>query len=283
MVILADEVYQENVYNLNTGSKPKEFVSFRTVLYNIRSSAELFSFHSVSKGYYGECGLRGGYVHMDNIDDKINEQLYKLMSMTLCSNTIGQAMMASVTNPPDTADYLSEWVALLNQDAEVRKLAEKGGKPVTAQPPSLALFEQEKNDVLNALQKKALLTSKYLNSVPGISSMPIEGAMYAFPSVQLPMKYIEHSLLTMRKAPDSLYCLEMLEALGVIAVPGNGFRQQRNTFHFRLTILPQEEELLRMFKGVRKFHMGIYRKWGVPEGVHVSADELNEGTSREEL
>jgi aspartate/methionine/tyrosine aminotransferase len=295
MVILADEVYQENVYNLNpsqTDSKPKEFVSFRTVLYKIGSSAELFSFHSVSKGYYGECGLRGGYVQLDNIDEGINEQMYKLMSMTLCSNTVGQAMMASVTNPPDTADYLSEWAALLNEDAEVHKLAEKGGMTLTAQPPSFALFEQEKSDVLKALQKKAVLTSEYLNSVPGISSMPIEGAMYAFPQVRLPQKYITHARSVMKKEPDSLYCLEMLEALGVIAVPGNGFRQKMGTFHLRLTILPQEEELLRVFKGVRKFHMGIYRKWGVPEGINVSADELNQvvcqdahckGTDREEL
>ncbi|CAK0891263.1 unnamed protein product [Prorocentrum cordatum] len=295
MVILADEVYQENVYNLNqlhAGSEPKEFVSFRAVLYKIRSSVELFSFHSVSKGYYGECGLRGGYVQLDNIDERINEQMYKLMSMTLCSNTIGQAMMASVTNPPDTADYFSEWAALLNENVEVRKVAENTGMLVTPQPPSFVLFEREKNEVLKSLQKKAVLTSEYLNSVPGISSMPIEGAMYAFPQVHLPHKYIEHSRNIMQKEPDSLYCLQMLEALGVIAVPGNGFNQRRGTFHLRLTILPQEEELLRVFKGVRDFHMGIYREWGVPEGINVSSDELNNvdcqgaqctGAHREEL
>jgi len=278
MVILADEVYQENVYNLNkspVGSKPKEFVSFRTALYKIGSKVELFSFHSVSKGYYGECGLRGGYVHMDNVDESVNEQMYKLMSMTLCSNTVGQAMMASVTNPPDTPDYAAEWAALLKGDSEVGKLAEKGGTGVASQPPSLSLFKQEKGEVLKTLQKKAAFTSEYLNNVPGISSMPIEGAMYAFPEVKLPDKYIAHARHTVKKEPDTLYCLEMLESLGVIAVPGNGFRQREGTFHMRLTILPQEEELLGVMKAIRQFHLGVYRKWGLPAGINVSDTELN--------
>jgi aspartate/methionine/tyrosine aminotransferase len=32
------------------------------------NSTELFSFHSISKGITGECGLRGGYVEISEID-----------------------------------------------------------------------------------------------------------------------------------------------------------------------------------------------------------------------
>jgi hypothetical protein len=53
-------------------------------------SLQLVSFHSVSKGYLGECGLRGGYAEVFGIDDGIRAQLYKLASISLCSNTIGQ-------------------------------------------------------------------------------------------------------------------------------------------------------------------------------------------------
>lgn len=44
----------------------------------------LFSFHSVSKGIFGECGIRGGYMEIANIDSDAHEILYKLVSINLC-------------------------------------------------------------------------------------------------------------------------------------------------------------------------------------------------------
>lgn len=38
--------------------------------YPYSSSVELISFHTVSKGVYGECGLRGGYMELTNIDQR---------------------------------------------------------------------------------------------------------------------------------------------------------------------------------------------------------------------
>jgi alanine transaminase len=52
MIILADEVYQNNIY-----SESKKFHSFRKVLSKLLSpynKTTLFSFNSISKGYYGE-------------------------------------------------------------------------------------------------------------------------------------------------------------------------------------------------------------------------------------
>lgn len=63
LVIIADEVYQNNVYDPS-----KEFHSFRKVILELNSPVELLSIHSLSKGFYGECGLRGGYLHLHNID-----------------------------------------------------------------------------------------------------------------------------------------------------------------------------------------------------------------------
>ena len=34
-----------------------------------RGEVELLSYHSVSKGFYGECGRRGGYVEIVNVDE----------------------------------------------------------------------------------------------------------------------------------------------------------------------------------------------------------------------
>ncbi len=59
IVLLADEVYQENVYS------EKNWFSFKGVLGEMteaeRKGLEMVSFHSVSKGLLGECGRRGGY------------------------------------------------------------------------------------------------------------------------------------------------------------------------------------------------------------------------------
>jgi alanine transaminase len=63
ILILADEVYQENVYEDGA-----EFVSFKKVVADRKSSVELVSFHSVSKGLQGECGLRGGYMELVNLE-----------------------------------------------------------------------------------------------------------------------------------------------------------------------------------------------------------------------
>jgi aspartate/methionine/tyrosine aminotransferase len=68
IMILADEVYQNNIY---TTQRP--FVSMRKVLhemgYPFSDEVELVSMHSVSKGLLGECGLRGGYYELHNLSN----------------------------------------------------------------------------------------------------------------------------------------------------------------------------------------------------------------------
>ena len=108
LVLLADEVYQENVYTQN-----KNFLSFRKVAKEMGQSAsnddvvasqtlEMVSFHSVSKGFLGECGIRGGYFELYNLDKAVKANLYKLASISLCSNTHGQLSVGLMVNPPPT-------------------------------------------------------------------------------------------------------------------------------------------------------------------------------------
>ena len=55
IVLMADEVYQENIYDSNT-----QFRSFRSVLKSMGPSVgnvQLASMHSVSKGFIGEYGV----------------------------------------------------------------------------------------------------------------------------------------------------------------------------------------------------------------------------------
>lgn len=38
----------------------------------------------------GECGLRGGYVELANMDPKVFSHLQKMISAKLCSTVLGQ-------------------------------------------------------------------------------------------------------------------------------------------------------------------------------------------------
>lgn len=54
------------------------------------SRLELASFYSGSKGYMGECGMRGGYVQFDNMDPEVYTNFKKMISAKLCSTVLGQ-------------------------------------------------------------------------------------------------------------------------------------------------------------------------------------------------
>ena len=84
LVVLADEVYQENVY----GDAPS-FTSFKRAYAALEAKGsagdaaaaataakvQLVSFHSTSKGFFGECGLRGGYFELSGISTDLKAQL----------------------------------------------------------------------------------------------------------------------------------------------------------------------------------------------------------------
>lgn len=86
--LLADEVYQKNIY------VDKEFCSVRKALHGLgapySNDVELASFHSLSKGLLGECGLRGGYMELHNVNEFAHAMVYKSKAVSLCSNIIGQ-------------------------------------------------------------------------------------------------------------------------------------------------------------------------------------------------
>lgn len=105
IICLADEVYQDNIYDPST-----PFISFRKVLLQNPDleGVQLASVHSASKGYYGECGLRAGLMQLENVSDSALDLIYKMRSVELCANTVGQCVMTAVTNPPVPGDQSYE-------------------------------------------------------------------------------------------------------------------------------------------------------------------------------
>lgn len=80
---------------------------------------ELASFMSASKGYMGECGLRGGYTEILNMDPEVKLMYLKCISAMLCPSALGQACMDTVVNPPREGEpsyekYITEKTAILD-------------------------------------------------------------------------------------------------------------------------------------------------------------------------
>ncbi len=152
LAVLADEVYQENVYR--PGDR---FVSFASVLVQKGyRDVSLFSFHSTSKGLLGECGHRGGYVECRNVNQDVMHEVIKLQSVSLCANTAGQIVTYLLVRGP-----------------------RPGG-------PSHARWAAERQEIYQSLAHRARLLEEGLNAVPGIHCNAVAGAMYAFPRIDLP-------------------------------------------------------------------------------------------------
>ncbi|XP_077470494.1 alanine aminotransferase 2-like isoform X1 [Stigmatopora argus] len=229
LLLMADEVYQDNVY-----ADGCHFHSFKKVLFEMgaeySNTVELASFHSTSKCYMGECGFRGGYMEIINMDEEVKAQLTKLVSVRLCPPVPGQALMDLVVNPPQPGE------------------------------PSHAKFTKERTDTLSALADKARLTEEVLNGVPGISCNPVQGAMYSFPRISIPEKAVKEARELGQEA-DMFYCMRLLEETGICLVPGSGFGQRDGTYHFRMTILPPAEKLKILLSKVKEFHQSFTERY----------------------
>ncbi|EEY66057.1 alanine aminotransferase 2 [Phytophthora infestans T30-4] len=229
ILILADEVYQENVY-----AEGKKFFSFKKVLRDMGKEyddVELISFHSTSKGFTGECGRRGGYMELVNIDEGAKDQFYKLMSVNLCSNIEGQLVVGMMTNPPQPGDA------------------------------SYERYAEQRDGTLGSLKRRAEKLVKAFNELEGVTCNETEGAMYTFPNLTLPPKAVE-AAKEAGMAPDAFYCTQMLDDTGIVVVPGSGFGQKEGTWHFRTTILPPEDAVDDVIEMTSKFHakfMDTYR------------------------
>jgi aspartate/methionine/tyrosine aminotransferase len=95
--------------------------------------------------------------------------------------------------------------------------------------------------VFEGLKDRARLVSSGLDSIPGFSCQPATGAMYCFPSVEMPPGAIKASN-ELGFSPDTLYALDLLQSTGICVVPASGFGQKEGRFGFRTTFLSPESK-----------------------------------------
>lgn len=252
LVLLSDEVYQENVYDDTVQFYSAKRAAYDTGLLaedgdntnnNGGGGIELASFHSTSKGVFGECGRRGGYMELVGFDSKVKEHLYKLASASLCSTVSGQIMTSLMCRGPNINDE------------------------------SYDNHEREKLEIFNSLKERAKIVEDGLNSIPGFSCQPAQGSMYCFPSIQIPQGAIdmaydgddddddddeENNTTT---TPDVLYAKSLLQRTGICVVPASGFGQERGRYGFRTTFLPSKDELQRSMKLIHQHHIEFCSKY----------------------
>ena len=211
LAIITDEVYQENVYEAG-------FVSFARVLGG--DEVPLFSVHSTSKGFYGECGHRGGYLEIRNAprvkdtDISFTDLVFKQASVNICSNTVGQLMIYLLVNPP----------------------------PENSEP--YRRFTNERRRILEDLHDKADMIRAGFDHMGGVSCFGRTGAMYLFPRLD--------------KLPDGTndfdYCMRLLERTGLVTVNGQGFGQKPGTSHLRIAFLPPRDIIEEVLPAWIDFH-----------------------------
>ena len=221
IVLLSDEVYQRNVY-----APGKQFHSAKKVAMERESelrNLQLVSFHSTSKGLIGECGRRGGYMELYNIDTFVQTQIYKLASAGLCSGVNGQIMTSLMVRGP-----------------------EEGGE-------SFDLFTKEESEIMESMKRKAKMLVKGLNEIDGIDCEDAEGAMYAFPRIQIPQKAID-AARKKKQSPDTLYAISLLEDTGLCVVPASGFGQADGRIGFRTTFLPPDDVMEGAVEDFKRHH-----------------------------
>jgi len=102
LALIASEVLQDLVHE-------GEFHSFRKVINSMPApynKLELFSSHSASKSNLFNPGARAGYLNTLNILPDVKAQLYKHISMDICSGLPGQIMMDLTFNSPSLEESI---------------------------------------------------------------------------------------------------------------------------------------------------------------------------------
>lgn len=279
LVVLADEVYQTNVFI-------GKFTSFKKGLRDLQKeqpkkfdNVELASLNSISKGMVGECGHRGGYFELVGFDQEVQAQVYKFVSIMLCPPVIGQCLVEMQVNPPKEGDpsyplYRKEYDSTeqgLKERATALFEAFKQMEGVVCQSPQVSLPPPSSPFLLHPSSSTYLPPThpnsspppqSILNSLKLTKTTPpapkIQGSMYLYPTITLPPRAIEQAKKENR-APDEFYCFRLLDATGVCVVPGSGFGQKEGTLHFRTTFLAPGTEWVGRITAFHKGFMDEFR------------------------
>ena len=231
IVLFADEVYQNNVYGSGMWVSFNKAITLLGTHYikNLKS----ICLNSASKGWLGECGMRGGYIVLRNFSEEIKTKILTLTAL-YGINSVGQLFVELMCNPP----------------MEGRESAE-----------TVAKFKAETSIIATSLDVRRKLLIETLNSMKNIKCTDIQGAFYGFPCITMTKAAIGKAK-EMGIEADMLYCQECLNETGIMTVPGSKFGQKEGTYHFRITNLIYDiEKFDIVMKKLKEFNDSFFEKY----------------------
>ncbi|XP_013855877.1 alanine aminotransferase 2 [Austrofundulus limnaeus] len=224
LVLLVDEVFQDSVFGPD-----QTFVSYKEVLYQMgepySDTVELVSIHSISTARMGECGLRGGYMEVINMDPGV-VQFLRSMQAPSSPPVLPQLALELMLNPPAPGD------------------------------PSHKKYTQEILQRHETLTQNARRACEFLNGLPGVSCQPAVAGLFLYPRLSLPAQIVEEAEASGVEA-DVLICQRFLEEEGVCFGPGCENGQDRENFHVRFNFMTPPDVLEEVLTRLQSFHLRL--------------------------
>ncbi|XP_023859242.1 alanine aminotransferase 2 isoform X1 [Salvelinus sp. IW2-2015] len=223
LFLLVNEVYQDCVYG-----EGREFVSYKRVLFEMGQQysemVELASFHSISNGIMGECGLRGGYMELVNVDPAVMVFAESLLCTDISTPVTGQIALEIMVNPPRPGD------------------------------PSHSKYTQEILTNRITLAQNAQRAWEFLIGLPGVSCQPVMGGIFIYPRLSLPPEAVEQAKSDGLET-DVLYSQSLLDEEGVCVGAGCEHGRREDKYHIRLCVLTPSATLEKVLARLGSFHL----------------------------
>jgi aspartate/methionine/tyrosine aminotransferase len=121
-------------------------------------------------------------------------------------------------------------------------------------------WQAESGRELQSLEKRAKELHDVLAKLPGMKLQQAAGAMYLFPTLEIPKKFVQ--TLPKGLAPDLAWSLRLMDEEGIVVTAGSGFGQRQGTSHFRITFLPTEGAMAEVMYRMSRFQKKFMEQFG---------------------
>lgn len=114
---------------------------------------------------------------------------------------------------------------------------------------------------MDGLKERAKLLTETCNKMDNVTCNKIEGSMYGFPQVHFSEN--AKARAAEKNVPvDFMYCMDMVNATGIMTVPGSGFGQKDGSYHYRITnLVTPTSDMVETLDLLSKFNTTFHERW----------------------
>ncbi|KAI3859147.1 hypothetical protein MKX03_006130 [Papaver bracteatum] len=117
-------------------------------------------------------------------------------------------------------------------------------------------YSAENNCVLFSIVRSAKALEDTFNSLEGVTCEKADEGLYLFPRIQFSKNAIKAADAA-NTAPDAFYAKRLIEATGIVVLPGSDFGQVPGIWCIGLPILLQNMEIPSIITGLTDFHQAF--------------------------